>query len=161
MGLRSRRLALPKSHPKLVLLDLKPMTEPTLRHAITVKQRSLRTLHNHTTVCKAVPVMLVFVGGYLDRFCRGAGHTFIHTRTVTSRMRVPIPAPVAGRGRCRTRAKMSRRDLIEESALLSAMHGNGFSPEAPLAKPLDVEAGEDSLGAAAGLGSRARRGCRR
>ncbi|MGM0929088.1 MAG: hypothetical protein ACQEXN_05205 [Actinomycetota bacterium] len=88
----------------------------------------------------------------MDRFCRGAGHTFIHPRTATSRHcaycgthRWPwsVQDPV----------QMTRRDPMEENALLAATHHNVISPEAPLAMPLDVEAGEDSAGAAAGPGA--------
>jgi hypothetical protein len=48
---------------------------------------------------------------------------------------------------------MTRRDLMEESALLAAIQHNVFRPEPPLAIPLDVEAGEDAAGAAAGSGA--------
>ncbi len=50
---------------------------------------------------------------------------------------------------------MTRRDLMEESALLAATQRNAVSPEAPMAMPLDAEAGEDGAGAAAGPGSAA------
>ncbi|MET1154609.1 hypothetical protein [Arthrobacter sp.] len=45
---------------------------------------------------------------------------------------------------------MTRRGLMEQSALLAATQRKVVSTEAPLAMPLDVEAGEDSAGAAAG-----------
>ena len=50
---------------------------------------------------------------------------------------------------------MTRRDLMEESTLLAATQRNAVSPEAPMAMPLDAEAGEDGAGAAAGPGSAA------
>ena len=85
----------------------------------------------------------------MDRFCRSAGHTYIHTRTVTSRRcaycgthRWPWSVQDPG--------QMSRRDLVEESTLLAATQHNVVSSEAPLVMPLDVEAGEDAAGAAAG-----------
>ena len=45
---------------------------------------------------------------------------------------------------------MARRDLIEESTLLAAIQRNAVNPEAPMAMPLDAEAGEDGAGAAVG-----------
>lgn len=88
----------------------------------------------------------------MDRFCRGAGHTFIHTRAVTSRRcaycgthRWPWSVQDPG--------QMTRRDLVEESALLAAAQHNAFNPEAAGVVPLDGEAAEGSAGAVGGPGS--------
>ncbi|TJY67394.1 hypothetical protein E4J89_15005 [Arthrobacter sp. CAU 1506] len=50
---------------------------------------------------------------------------------------------------------MTRRDLMEESALLSAAQHNPFNPEAARVVPLDGEAAEGGAGAVAGPGSSA------
>lgn len=48
---------------------------------------------------------------------------------------------------------MTRRDLVEESALFSAAQHNAFNTEAAGVVPLDGEAAEGSAGAVAGAGS--------